>query len=295
MPHYGNLDFNLPGAGGGGGFMNISYMKNQTTPSVVYTQRPMSSETMHVGESSASSSSYYPYPDYANNSNQNKNPPPYLNYNNFNGHPNYGAGGGVFGGSSPPAPYSTGFSSPPVVASTSKVPPPPPSPPKNSTWDFLNPFETFEKYYPAYNPSHDSREVREEEGIPDLEDEDDEVVKEVHVDQKLVDSGKNSYSKTVASEQDARVANVADLQHTVYQNAVDAEERSKDRGNTNEFKPRGGFKDDLEVVKEIQVQFERASESGNDLAKFLEVGKLPYNRKHSNHHGKDLIFTCDRY
>ncbi|KAI3447895.1 hypothetical protein Pfo_004560 [Paulownia fortunei] len=293
MPEYGSLNLNLPGADGGGGFMNINYMKNQTTPSVVYRQRPMSPETMHMGESSASSSSYYPYPNYANNNNQNQNPPTHLNYNlhnNFNGYPNYGAGGGFFGGSSPAAPYSAGFSSPPAVASSSKVPPPPPSPPRSSTWDFLNPFETFEKEYPAYTtPIHDSREVREEEGIPDLEDEDDEVVKEVHGDQKFVDSGRSSSSKPVASEEDAQVANDADLPHMVYKNAVDAEEKSKDRGNATGFKPRGGFKGDLEVVKEIQVQFERASDSGSELAKFLEVGKLPYKWKHSSHHVSSKI------
>ncbi|KAK6129424.1 hypothetical protein DH2020_036826 [Rehmannia glutinosa] len=247
FPGYENLNLNLPGAGGGG-FMNMNYMKSQTTPSVVYTQRPTSPETMHMG--------------------------------------------GFFGGSSsPPAPYGGGggFSSLPAVASTSKAPPPPPSPPSSSAWDFLNPFESFEKFYPPYTPSRDSREVREEEGIPDLEDEDDEVVKEVHGDQKFVDSGRSSYSKPGVSEEDARVGNDAELQyrarpsvgmesepveyevHVVDKKVVDAAEKSKDQGNAAGFKPRGGFKGDSEVVREIQVQFERASESGNELAKFLEV------------------------
>ncbi|XP_039056226.1 protein ALTERED PHOSPHATE STARVATION RESPONSE 1-like isoform X2 [Hibiscus syriacus] len=62
-------------------------------------------------------------------------------------------------------------------------PPAPPSPPRNSTWDFLNVFDTFDNSgYPGYYPasrygygsttsSPDSKEVREREGIPDLEDE----------------------------------------------------------------------------------------------------------------------------
>ncbi|TYH18207.1 hypothetical protein ES288_A05G251300v1 [Gossypium darwinii] len=62
-------------------------------------------------------------------------------------------------------------------------PPAPPSPPRNSTWDFLNVFDTFDNSgYPSYYPvsrygygsttsSPDSKEVREREGIPDLEDE----------------------------------------------------------------------------------------------------------------------------
>ncbi|KAK4424013.1 protein ALTERED PHOSPHATE STARVATION RESPONSE 1 [Sesamum alatum] len=292
VPQYGNLNLNpnpnLPGPGGGGEF--LSYMKNQMTPSLLYTQRPMSQEAMHVGE--FSSSSYYLFPDYQNPPLSHNN----TSNNNYNGYPNYGPGG-----TTPPAPYGAGFSSPAEVASSSRAPPPPPSPPKSSTWDFLNPFGTFERDYQAYTPSHDSREVREEEGIPDLEDENDEVVKEVLGDRKFVDSGRNSHSKPGAQQEDARVVNDADLQHRarpsagmesdpveyevhmMYKNAVDTEKRSKDRGNATGFKPRGGFKGDAEVVKEIQVQFERASESGSELAKFLEVGKLPYKQKHSSH------------
>ncbi|PIN25742.1 hypothetical protein CDL12_01536 [Handroanthus impetiginosus] len=303
-PDYDSLNLNLPGAGGGG-YMNINYMKKQATPSVLHTEPPMRPETMHMGEPSASSSSYYPYPTYSN-INQNPGPSyPIYNYNNnYNGHPNYtnyGAGGGFFGGSSPPARYGGSFSSQPAVASSSKAPPPPPSPPSSSAWDFLNPFESFEKYYPPYTPSRDSREVREEEGIPELEDEDDEVVKEVHGNQKFVDSGRSSYSKPGALEEDAGVVNDAELQYRARpgvgmesdpmeyevqmedKKVVDAYERSKDRANAAGFKPRG-FKGDSEVVKEIQVQFERASESGSELAKFLEVGKFPYKRKHGGHH-----------
>ncbi|KAL3624351.1 hypothetical protein CASFOL_033167 [Castilleja foliolosa] len=322
FPGYENLNLNLPGAsgGGGGGFMNINYMKRQTTPSVVLTHRPMSPETMHMGESSNPSSSYYPYPN-----NQNTNPTYSIyifdnnnnndNNNNYGDYPNYpsygGAGGGFWGGSSStPMPYGGGggFSSLPAVASTSKAPPPPPSPPSSSSWDFLNPFESFEKFYPTYTPSRDSRE---EEGIPELEDEDDEViVKEVHGDQKYVDSGRSSYSKQGASEENAtRVTEEAELQykarpsvgneseapveyevHMVDKKVVDAEGNSKDQGNAAGFKARGGFKGgDSEVVKEIQVQFERASECGNELAKFLEVGKLQYKRKHGGHHVSSKI------
>ncbi|MFQ6648550.1 hypothetical protein Gotur_021296, partial [Gossypium turneri] len=71
--------------------------------------------------------------------------------------------------------------------SSSKLPPPPPSPPRTSAWVFLNPFESYENYNHPYTPSSDLREVREAEGIPDLEDENyqHEVVKEVDGDQKI--------------------------------------------------------------------------------------------------------------
>ncbi|KAG8065766.1 hypothetical protein GUJ93_ZPchr0004g38412 [Zizania palustris] len=67
----------------------------------------------------------------------------------------------------------------------------PRSPPRESSWAFLNVFENYEPYdsyyyydsaaasVAAYTPSRSSREVREEEGIPDLEDDDGCVFKEV--------------------------------------------------------------------------------------------------------------------
>ncbi|PIN10220.1 hypothetical protein CDL12_17190 [Handroanthus impetiginosus] len=75
-------------------------------------------------------------------------------------------------------------------AKPQKEAPPPPSP-KGSAWDFFNPFDVFENGYPGYYlsgrygygsdySSPDSSEVREREGIPDLEEEtENEVYKEV--------------------------------------------------------------------------------------------------------------------
>ncbi|XP_073307263.1 uncharacterized protein [Primulina huaijiensis] len=305
MPGYENLNFNFPGAaaggGGGGGFMHINYMKNQATPSVGYIQRPMTLKTSHIDESSVSASSYNLYPTYQVDSNRNPNPSSNTNYN-YGGYPsysNYGAGGGFYGGSSAtPVSYGGGISSQPAVASSSKAPP---SPPRSSGWDFLNPFDGFEKFYPAATSSRDSRDVREEEGIPDLEDEDDEVVKEVHGHQKFVDSGRSSHSKPGVSEANVQEANDAQLQyrsrqkvemetdpveyevHMVDKKVVGAD-RSKDQGSASGFKPRGALKGDLEVVREIQLQFDRASESGSELSKFLEVGKLRYKRRHGVNH-----------
>ncbi|KAK4378170.1 hypothetical protein RND71_000032 [Anisodus tanguticus] len=294
------------GGGGGGGYMHMNYMRKQTTPSVTYQQRPTSPETIRMGE--ASSSSYYPYP-YPN-SNNNPNPNYYIN--NHPVYPNYG--GGPYGVSSPPVPPSG------AGPSTSKPPPPPPSPPRNSPWDFLNPFETFESnnYPTPYTPSRDSREVREEEGIPDLEDEDfeHEVVKEVHGHQKFVEGESESeghvgnHSKAVAEEErekqsdsealyrgrpSASMENNEQVEYEVH--VVDKKVVNEEEGksNVNGFKARA-FKDDSDVVKEIQVQFERASESGNELAKMLEVGKVPHNRKHATYQeicGLQYWIVCD--
>ncbi|XP_058213852.1 nitrate regulatory gene2 protein [Rhododendron vialii] len=292
--------------------MNMNYMRNKATPSVLYEQRPLSAETVRIDES-PSSSYYNNYPQKPSSSYP------------YNGPPSYGAGGGgggmngFFGGSNPQygggsyLPPPAGSIAGPSEASSSKQPPPPPSPPRSSAWDFLYPFEGFESYYPPYTPSRDSKELREEEGIPDLEDEDyssqQEVVKEAYGkrQQRFVDGGK-SYAKAagdVEEEDDDHRDVVKDGADSVYRNkrpsvvmesdpveyevhmvdkkVVDNEERSVDRGNVAAFKAPVELRGDAEVLKEIQVQFERASELGSELGKILEVGKIPY-KKHGGYH-----------
>ncbi|KAJ6985871.1 hypothetical protein NC653_023717 [Populus alba x Populus x berolinensis] len=270
--------------GGGGTFFHTNYMKNKgTTPSVVYEQRPVSSETVHFGESS--SSAYHS--NYSNSGYGMTNPSTY----GYSGYPSYGGGyygpGNQYGSSSPP---------PAAVASSSKPPPAPPSPVRASAWDFLNVFESYDSY-PQYTPSRDSKELREEEGIPDLEDEDyqHEVVKEVHGDQKYMDVDKRYSKSPVMNAEDGKVRGEPEASlyqarpsvgteedrvkyevHVVDKKIVD-NERSEERGNAG-FKGGGP----LEVAIEIKIQFERASECGNEIAKMLEVGKLPYQRKHAS-------------
>ncbi|KAJ4965478.1 hypothetical protein NE237_017327 [Protea cynaroides] len=270
-----------------GGFVTMNYMRNRPTPSVSYEQRPMSPEIVRMDESS---SSYYPYP-YPND---NPAPHPYYAYSNY---------GGFFG--SPPVPYGGSSSPPPPMAaqsssaSSSKPPPPPPSPPRNSPWDFLNPFDAFERYYPPYTPSRDSKEVREEEGIPDLEDEDyqQEVVKEVYGgDQKFVDGsgkkviveenvtgnddGETTLYQTRPSDSSVEKGLEHDV-HLVDKNVVSNEERSEDQGNVATFKAHVRFRGTFEVVAEINIQFERAAESGSEVSRMLEAGRLPYHQKNT--------------
>ncbi|KAJ6735829.1 hypothetical protein OIU85_018081 [Salix viminalis] len=96
--------------------------------------------------------------------------------------------------------YGGGYFGYPMMGSPSrqqtpeKPPPVPPSPPQVSTWDYFNVFDAYDNDgsggYPGYYSnarygssasSPDSKEVREREGIPDLEDEaEQEVMKEVH-------------------------------------------------------------------------------------------------------------------
>ncbi|XVE55309.1 hypothetical protein DITRI_Ditri03aG0148600 [Diplodiscus trichospermus] len=124
-------------------------------------------------------------------------------YQQPEGHPSYGystyQNGGYFGYplGSPGGEYGYGQrNSPPDPP---QPPPAPPSPPRNSTWDFLNVFDTFDNSgYPGYLPasgygygsttsSPDSKEVREREGIPDLEDETEpEMLKAAHKEKRKI-------------------------------------------------------------------------------------------------------------
>ncbi|CAH8274261.1 unnamed protein product [Arabidopsis lyrata] len=272
-----------PYSDGGGSYMHMNYMKNKSMPpSVVYEQRPTSPQRVYIGESSSS----YPYPP------QN----PYFGYSN-------------------PVPGDYGSSSSTTAAAT-KPPPPPPSPPRSNGWDFLNPFDT---YYPPYTPSRDSRELREEEGIPDLEDDDShyEVVKEVHGKPKFAGGGGNQPNPAAvhmmreespsppldksgastsgggdigdASAYQSRPSVSVEKQgmeyevHVVEKKVVEDEER---RSNATATRGGGGGgggggpRAVPEVAKEIENQFVKAAESGSEIAKLLEVGKHPYGRKH---------------
>ncbi|KAJ8767029.1 hypothetical protein K2173_012540 [Erythroxylum novogranatense] len=267
-----------------GGFLHMNYMKKQAIPPSVVFQQMQTPETVYFGESSSSSSYYY----QPSNQYPMGNSSSYPNY----GYPNYGGGGGAMTG------YSGSSSPQRSVDASSKPPPPPPSPPKASTWDFLNPFESFDKYYPTYTPSRDSKELREEEGIPDLEDEDykHEVVKEV-------DGTNRNYSKSVMIDEEGHKggggggeAEASLYQtrpsvsvenegpeyevHFVEKKVVDSE-RSEERGGGGGFSG-GGSLDITQVALEIKVQFERASEAGNEIAKMLEARKLHQERKHAS-------------
>ncbi|KAL0872534.1 hypothetical protein Bca101_022239 [Brassica carinata] len=288
-------------SGGGGSYMHMNYMKNKSMPpSVIYEQRPSSSQRLvYEGESSSSSSSNYPY--------NNPYPPnPYFGYSN----------------PGPPGPGYYGSSS-----TTSKPPPPPPSPPRSNGWDFLNPFDT---YYPQYTPSRDSRELREEEGIPELEEDDSqyEVVKEVHGRPKFAAAGggggntqpppaavyreevpspsppppvadKSGASTSGGGGGDAADASMYQsrpsvsvekkgveyevhvVEKTVVEDGAGNEERRSNAAGTRGGGGGGGPRAVHEVAKEIENQFVRAAESGSEIAKLLEVGKHPYGRKHA--------------
>lgn len=291
-----------PGYGGmgnyGQSFFNISYARSQPPPPSVSHQQRLQATDARVhfysgdGDPQPPPRGYgggYPYPPQSSSS-----------YNQYAYGGYYGGGGG-----GAPAP-------PPDMPSSSRepaTPPPPPSPPRVSTWDFLNPFETYESYYEQptaaaapYTPSRSSKDVREEEGIPDLEDEDMEVVKEAYGDEKhpvkgYMGNGKAAKAegrsstgdelprKSKSSEASSSGSSLEHDVHVVEKSVVGEQvQRSEPRQHVHSLPPTGPEKiyiDDAEVVVEIRTQFERASQSAGEVSKMLEVGKMPYYQKSS--------------
>uniref|UniRef100_A0A1D1XPU2 Putative DNA helicase INO80 n=1 Tax=Anthurium amnicola TaxID=1678845 RepID=A0A1D1XPU2_9ARAE len=281
----------------GGGFATyINYAKKGPAPSAVsYEQRPFP-EVAQVGEPS-----YYGYPystqnavDYANPYSQ---PLPYAG--------DGGMVGSFFGGYTPqpvaPLPPSSA-----VSPSYPKPTPPPPSPPRASTWDFLNPFEeAFQSYYPPpYTSTRNSKELREEEGIPDLEEEEDEVVKEAYGGQKLraaassaidgeVHSGRPSALSAVDVEDGKGSSGEQPHYHTrptgggdpeqashlVDKNVVADEVQKRELEEVVKRKVVSQSRGASEVVQDIKALFDRASDLCDEVSKMLEVGKHPYRPK----------------
>ncbi|XP_072962669.1 uncharacterized protein [Typha angustifolia] len=163
------------------------------------------------------------------------------------------------------------------------APPPPPSPPRANTWDFLNPFESYYgNYYwnsNYYTPSRSSKEVRDEEGIPELEADDDEVVvKEAYGDQKSRASVSSSASRMERSDRGG--------------NGEHEKAEVVDKGVVSN-KERKRFGDVSDVVDEIKAQFDRASEAALELSTILEVGKQRYQQNSSIYEVSSRMASLD--
>ncbi|CAK9142926.1 unnamed protein product [Ilex paraguariensis] len=133
-------------------------------------------------------------------------------------YPEYSYGNGGFFGF--PMSSPSGEPSKNRQPSPPRGPPPPPSP-KVSSWDFLNPFDVFDNGYPGYFSqkaygygsvvsSPDSNEVREREGIPDLEEEtENEVYENTYKGKKVKEDVKISSSEgsgAVPSQKSERIS-----------------------------------------------------------------------------------------
>lgn len=143
-------------------------------------------------------------------------------------------------------------------------PPSPPPPPSGSAWDFLNFFEPYEKYHVPYIPSGgDADAAEKEEG---------KVVKR-DVNKLKAENGEARKNKKNGDLKEKKV--VLEKEEVVLV--------SEQCSDSMKVKSGKGFS---EAVKEIQILFERASESGNPILELLDVGKLRYHRKFDLNPGK---------
>lgn len=227
----------------------------------------------------AQSVAYYSFPDYGPNS-----------YQYFDSSTAYNGEmiTGFFHAPSPsPLPASGGG-----YGSDSK---PPPSPPRNSAWDFLNLFDESYKLQP-YSPMLGSEGVR------------DEGKQEVAKEERKFDDGAGNCSKvaeeegqgrnigqsgTSASREDAVVECAAHAMEK-RENGDSDKEPVEERSDSATIAPtgtQGVMRSVSEAMREIQVLFERASESGGGVSKMLEAGKLNYHPKSGVYQGINLTST----
>ncbi|KAJ6829662.1 uncharacterized protein M6B38_356530 [Iris pallida] len=314
---------------------HLHYARNQPPPnSVSYEHRPQSPEsgTIHYA---STSSPYPPYPpSYPNSSYPPSYPYPDPDPYGGGGYPpntgygyyGSGSGGGFFGSSSsslPPQqpPWGAPGASTSSSSAAPKPPPPPPSPPRASTWDFLNPFHANESYYPPYTPSRSSNEVREAEGIPDLEDEEHEVVKEAYGDRKSVPSastsasgspiehimeGKGKGKSSAATEnssanshyQTRSVVGAVDEADVVEKKVVGERPQEEIRNVATAAaaaappaNPRR-FLDVSDIGGEIKIQGDRAFSLAMELSGVLELGKHPYHLHRSAVYKVPTVMMC---
>ncbi|KAL8134338.1 hypothetical protein AgCh_009387 [Apium graveolens] len=159
-------------------------------------------------------------------------------------------------------------------------PPPPPPPPSGSGWDFFNFFDYGENFnYGSIASSPDSDEVREREGIPDLEEETEAgIIKEVHK-QNDVNDNVNRTSKPMPpkngeSSRDVRSHESEDSPRMVSSHSGDASRAIpsyNDRGKKAMPSYNDGGKKAMPPVQSEGTS--RAGPSRNNKAKSLSSAK----------------------
>ncbi|XP_028766497.1 nitrate regulatory gene2 protein [Neltuma alba] len=152
---------------------------------------------------------------------------------------------------------------PPFSPAPSNSKPPSPPPPSSSAWDFLNLFETFEKYEVRYSPSGDIKEEKSKESQRSTQ----------HCPKseatEAANGSDNGGGKAERAENGAAKKMKADSTEKEQQEA-------KDFSNSAKVKSPKGVS---EIMKEIQILMERASDSGSQVLEMLDVGKLRYHER----------------
>ncbi|KAK3231962.1 hypothetical protein Dsin_003843 [Dipteronia sinensis] len=147
-------------------------------------------------------------------------------------------------------------------------PPPPPPPPSSSAWDFLNFFEPLEKYEPPYSPGRETKQIKESEKKKK------EKPENVSITEKV---SKAVTRPTPTPSREKRDDDVAKKKST----AVVAEKEQRRSTEPESKISQSGQRYVSEVMRQVQVQFERASESGLEVSKMFDAGRFRYLHKHS--------------
>ncbi|XP_074569438.1 uncharacterized protein LOC141826082 [Curcuma longa] len=221
--------------------------------------------------------------------------------------------------------------------------PPPPSPAKASSWEFFDPFASYEHFLPHYSQANlhrgfitsspDLSEVRKQEGIPDLEFELDaepkkRVMKEnANVMKENIDNKDFGGKQSSGGEMGGKESSIGNMEAVPTKNAETKDEKmdtiwlaekgrmnsgaygNQKNGEVKDPKKRmevidkksyatkesvlsGGkssssastglpfflhaTRDSRDVVRELREHFNSAADCGEEVARMLEVDKLPY-------------------
>lgn len=144
-----------------------------------------------------------------------------------------------------------------------QMPPSMPSPQRDFGWDFFNPFDTMNRPevmsgYRRNSDEEDLRAVREEEGIPELEEEDNPNKVAVGEESGEKESQKRSESEAkteVMKVDETSVSQVEQKGLTVIDTPVEGREL-------------------LEALKDVEDYFVKAYDSGKDVSRMLEVNMV---------------------
>ncbi|XP_014512800.1 nitrate regulatory gene2 protein isoform X1 [Vigna radiata var. radiata] len=153
------------------------------------------------------------------------------------------------------------------------MPPSMPSPQRDFGWDFFYPFDSLRSDMCGYhrNSDDDLRAVREEEGIPELEEE----VEREEVEHKVVTVEENNNNNNNNKSNSEGVAEqVISGVETVKVVDVATENQGEQRGLAVLDTPAEG-RELLEALKDIEDHFLRAYDSGKDVTRMLEANRIP--------------------
>ncbi|XP_039052789.1 nitrate regulatory gene2 protein-like [Hibiscus syriacus] len=150
---------------------------------------------------------------------------------------------------------------------------PPPPAPRSAAWDYLN---FFDEIYERHElPYFSSKPVKGERADDYLEA---HVLNQIHGDEKS--TADYTEEKRENPSREAVPVKNRDAEADKVQNKV----------VTDEPKNQSGKQSVSEVIKELQVLFEKASESGNEVLDLLDTGKFRYHHKKYFYQGPAKMF-----